>query len=118
VPFHLQRIDPISIRGRDHPTLTVYADAKDETYKLAMGITIFIDPSMFKVPYLLERHRGASSVAAFLLLFSLTLLLFGALSLPIFKPVYIFALETSSIVQGKTPATELRFGVWGLCAAK
>ncbi|RDB24904.1 hypothetical protein Hypma_007969 [Hypsizygus marmoreus] len=66
----------------------------------------------------LARHRVVSTVSFLLLLGAFVLLLLVALSLPIIKPVYL--LSVKSTVTGEVPtsiATELRFGVWGLCAS-
>jgi len=65
----------------------------------------------------LARHKLVSTVSAILLVGAFVLLLLVAISLPILKPVYL--LSVKSTVTGEVPtsiATELRFGVWGLCA--
>ncbi|KAF8070397.1 hypothetical protein FPV67DRAFT_1487224 [Lyophyllum atratum] len=66
----------------------------------------------------LARHRFVSAVSCILLIGAFVLLLLVAISLPILKPVYL--LSVKSTVTGEVPssvATELRFGVWGLCAS-
>ncbi|KAG6920033.1 hypothetical protein DXG01_010101 [Tephrocybe rancida] len=66
----------------------------------------------------LARHRFVSSVAFILLFGAFILLLLVAVSLPILKPVYL--LSVKSTLTGQVPtniATELRFGVWGVCAS-
>jgi hypothetical protein len=63
-------------------------------------------------------YRAISSVAVFFLLAAFILLLLVAISLPIIKPIYILALQTTVQVQATTVTTQLRFGVWGVCAAK
>ncbi|KAF8633405.1 hypothetical protein AX17_004576 [Amanita inopinata Kibby_2008] len=65
----------------------------------------------------LARHRALASFAIFLLLAAFVLLLLVAISLPIIKPIYILALQATTHVQGTVVATQLRFGVWGVCAA-
>ncbi|KAK2463094.1 hypothetical protein APHAL10511_004749 [Amanita phalloides] len=62
-------------------------------------------------------YRAASSIAVFLLLAAFVLLLLVGISLPIVKSIYILALQTTVQVQAATVKTELRFGVWGICAA-
>lgn len=66
----------------------------------------------------MARYRAISSVAVFFLLAAFILLLLVAISLPIIKPIYILALQTTVQVQATTVTTQLRFGVWGVCAAK
>ncbi|KAF5386221.1 hypothetical protein D9615_002313 [Tricholomella constricta] len=66
----------------------------------------------------LARHRFVSTVSFILLFGAFLLLLLVAVSLPILKPVYL--LSVKSTLTGQVPtsiATELRFGVWGLCAS-
>ncbi|KAG6857741.1 hypothetical protein H0H87_004157 [Tephrocybe sp. NHM501043] len=66
----------------------------------------------------LKHHRFVSAAAFVLLVAAFVLLLFVALSLPIIKPVYLLAVR--STLTGQVPtniATELRFGVWGVCAS-
>jgi len=65
----------------------------------------------------MARYRAISSVAVFFLLAAFILLLLVAISLPIIKPIYILALQTTVQVQATTVTTQLRFGVWGVCAA-
>ncbi|PFH52172.1 hypothetical protein AMATHDRAFT_74453 [Amanita thiersii Skay4041] len=65
----------------------------------------------------LGRHRAIASISVSLLLAAFVLLLLVAISLPIIKPIYILALQSTIQVQHTTVATELRFGVWGVCAA-
>ena len=73
---------------------------------------------MARTHYPLARYRTVSSIVIFLLLAAFVPLLLVAISLPILKPIYILALQTTAQVQTTTVATELRFGVWGVCAAK
>ncbi|KAF8627663.1 hypothetical protein AX15_004354 [Amanita polypyramis BW_CC] len=72
---------------------------------------------MAKTHYPLARYRVVSSAAVFLLLAAFVPLLLVAISLPIVKFIYILALQTTTQVQTTTVATELRLGVWGICAA-
>ncbi|KAF8663646.1 hypothetical protein AX16_000888 [Volvariella volvacea WC 439] len=66
----------------------------------------------------LARHRVVSVLAFLLLLFAFILLLLVAVSLPLVKPVYLLSLESTATGQPLTSiATELRFGVWGVCAS-
>ncbi|THV06220.1 hypothetical protein K435DRAFT_816053 [Dendrothele bispora CBS 962.96] len=64
-----------------------------------------------------KAHRITSIVCLFLLTAAFILLLLVGISLPIVKPVYI--MRVFSVVTGQPAtslATELRFGVWGVCA--
>ncbi|KAG6864781.1 hypothetical protein C0991_007155 [Blastosporella zonata] len=66
----------------------------------------------------LAHHSFVSSVAFFLLFVAFIILLFVSISLPIVKSVYLLSVQ--STLTGQVPtniATELRFGVWGLCAS-
>jgi len=65
----------------------------------------------------LRAYRFLSIVCLFLLFAAFLLLLLVGISLPIVKPVYI--MRVFSVVTGQprtSLATELRFGVWGVCA--
>jgi len=64
-----------------------------------------------------RRYRAISFVAVFFLFAAFLLLLLVAISLPIIKPIYILALQTTVQVQATTVTTQLRFGVWGVCGA-
>lgn len=65
----------------------------------------------------LARHRFISVVSCVLLLASTILLLLVSVSSPILKPVYLASIESILAKEDLTSATtELRFGVWGLCA--
>lgn len=67
----------------------------------------------------LARHPLVSLVAFVLLLAAFLLVLPVALSLPIIKPVYLLSVKSTLTDQVPTNvATELRFGVWGLCATR
>jgi hypothetical protein len=64
-----------------------------------------------------HRHCVVSGFSFILLVAAFILLLLVAVSLPILKPVYLLGVKSTSIGQPMTSnATELRFGVWGVCA--
>ncbi|KAF9460737.1 actin cortical patch SUR7/pH-response regulator pali [Collybia nuda] len=66
----------------------------------------------------LARHRVVSGISFILLVAAFVLLLLVAVSLPILKPVYLLSVKSTSTGQPVTSiATELRFGVWGVCAS-
>jgi hypothetical protein len=67
----------------------------------------------------LQRHRALSIATAITHLIAFILLLLVGLSLPIIKPVYLVSLNanTRSLIPTDI-ATELRFGVWGVCATR
>ncbi|GLB37356.1 putative SUR7/PalI family protein [Lyophyllum shimeji] len=66
----------------------------------------------------LARHRLVSAVSAIFLVGAFVLLLLVAVSLPILKPVYLLSVKSTVTGQPATSiATELRFGVWGVCAS-
>ncbi|KAG5636932.1 hypothetical protein H0H81_006328 [Sphagnurus paluster] len=62
-------------------------------------------------------YRRISTVSFILLVASFVLLLLVGLSLPIIKSVYLVAVHAISVDIPTTIATELRFGVWGVCAS-
>lgn len=65
----------------------------------------------------LQGYRIISVVACLLLLASFILLLLVGLSLPIIKPIYLVVLQSAANAGPATRvATQLRFGVWGVCA--
>lgn len=66
------------------------------------------------------KHWRLTTLIAFLLLASFILLLFVAISLPVFKPIYLLSVHTSAAADqpATSIATELRFGVWGFCATR
>ncbi|KAF9450093.1 hypothetical protein P691DRAFT_798552 [Macrolepiota fuliginosa MF-IS2] len=66
----------------------------------------------------LQTYRTISIIAFTLLLIACILLLLVGLSLPIIKPIYLLILESTAKGQPVTSiATQLRFGVWGVCAS-
>ncbi|KAL4263872.1 pH-response regulator palI/RIM9 [Pleurotus pulmonarius] len=66
----------------------------------------------------LARHKFVSSISFFLLLAAFILLLLVAISLPIVKAVYLISVKADvSGLPLTSAATELRFGVWGVCAS-
>ncbi|KAG5635566.1 hypothetical protein H0H81_010770 [Sphagnurus paluster] len=62
-------------------------------------------------------HRVVSTGAFILLVGAFILFLLVAISLPILKPVYLVAVNAISEDVPTSIATELRFGVWGVCAS-
>jgi hypothetical protein len=74
------------------------------------------DPTMVKP---LQAYRIISIIAFTLLLTTCILLLLVGLSLTIIKPIYLINVKsTSNVSPPTTIATQLRFGVWGVCAYK
>ncbi|KAJ8454552.1 hypothetical protein ONZ45_g19261 [Pleurotus djamor] len=66
----------------------------------------------------LARHKFVSGVSFILLLTAFILMLLVALSLPIIKAVYLIVVKANvSGLPLTSAATELRFGVWGVCAS-
>ena len=65
-------------------------------------------------------HRTTSIIALVLLLTSFILLLLVGISLTIIKGIYIIRVYSTAENTGPQTsiATELRFGVWGLCASR
>ncbi|KIY46059.1 hypothetical protein FISHEDRAFT_75905 [Fistulina hepatica ATCC 64428] len=63
----------------------------------------------------LAEYRLISVLALFCSLATFVLLLLVALSLPIIKPVYLVKVTSSYTNSSSEAATELRFGVWGVC---
>lgn len=66
----------------------------------------------------LTRYRVISGLSCFVLVCSFILFLLVGLSLPVIKPVYLLVFR-SKVAQGipTSIATDLKFGVWGLCAS-
>lgn len=67
----------------------------------------------------LSRYPAVSLISCALHFVAFLLLLLVALSLPIIKTIYL--VQLTSEAHENTPlsiATELRFGVWGLCATR
>jgi hypothetical protein len=66
-----------------------------------------------------HRNRRHAAVTAFCLIAAFVLFLFVALSLLIIKTIFLLQLDghTASNVPATSVGTELRFGVWGFCAA-
>ncbi|KAJ3575272.1 hypothetical protein NP233_g1199 [Leucocoprinus birnbaumii] len=65
----------------------------------------------------LQEYRLISAITCFLLFLSFLLLLLVGLSLPIIKPIYLVVFKSVTNAGPITSvATQLRFGVWGLCA--
>ncbi|KAF5384525.1 hypothetical protein D9757_000459 [Collybiopsis confluens] len=64
----------------------------------------------------LQAHRTISILCIFLLFSAFVLLLLVGLSLPIIHPVYVVQVYATDTQQGSSLSTELRFGVWGVCA--
>ncbi|TFK44949.1 hypothetical protein BDQ12DRAFT_43105 [Crucibulum laeve] len=65
----------------------------------------------------LAGHRVVSGIAFIVLLAAFVLFLLVGLSLPIVKAVYLLSFQATTIRDPPTSiATELRFGVWGVCA--
>jgi hypothetical protein len=65
----------------------------------------------------LAAHRRVSIIAVTLSLAAFVLVLLVGISLPIVKAVYLLSLRsTGKNVPTSGVATELRFGVWGVCA--
>lgn len=67
----------------------------------------------------LSGHKVVSSISFTFLFIAFILLLLVSLSLPIIHSIYILSLTSTSIGQPQTSlATEINFGVWGLCASR
>ncbi|KAJ7593748.1 hypothetical protein C8J56DRAFT_1160531 [Mycena floridula] len=68
--------------------------------------------------YPLVAHRKLSTATFILLLTAFALQLLVGLSLTIIKAIYLLRVYSTTTDQPKTSiATELRFGVWGVCAS-
>ncbi|KAH9944793.1 hypothetical protein B0H21DRAFT_779412 [Amylocystis lapponica] len=67
-------------------------------------------------PRPLARHLGISVATCTLLFISFLLFLLVGLSLPITKSIYILSVQLNTTQPVSPTATELRFGVWGVCA--
>ncbi|KAJ2918544.1 hypothetical protein MD484_g1825, partial [Candolleomyces efflorescens] len=66
----------------------------------------------------LLRYRIISGLSCFVLVCTFVLFLLVGLSLPIIKPVYLLVVRSTAPQSVPTSiATELRFGVWGMCAS-
>ncbi|KAF8190781.1 hypothetical protein BJ912DRAFT_902822 [Pholiota molesta] len=65
-----------------------------------------------------KRYKVVTLLSAGLLFSAFLLLLLVALSLPITKTIYLLSVKSTTAVAQEqlTLATELRFGVWGVCA--
>ncbi|KAL6305245.1 hypothetical protein BKA93DRAFT_731639 [Sparassis latifolia] len=72
-----------------------------------------------QAPRPLARHLGISIATCVLFFISFLLFFLVALSLPIIKTIYLFSLklDTAPGVPASSVATDLMFGVWGLCAS-
>jgi hypothetical protein len=66
----------------------------------------------------LRRHRVLSISSFVLHLTAFVLLLLVGLSLTIIKAIYLLALKANGNRIATSLATELRFGVWGVCASR
>jgi len=65
------------------------------------------------------RYPLVSFITCLLTFSAFILLLLVGLSLPIIKPIYLFTFHAKpSFGQPLSIATELRFGVWGVCATR
>ncbi|KIK61270.1 hypothetical protein GYMLUDRAFT_59180 [Collybiopsis luxurians FD-317 M1] len=64
----------------------------------------------------LKAYRKLSILCVFLLFAAFILLLLVGLSLPIVHPVYVLRVFATDAQDGSSLSTELRFGVWGVCA--
>jgi len=63
-------------------------------------------------------YRVISCISGLLLVVSFVLFILVALSLPILKSIYLLKAKSTSTGQPATSiATELRFGVWGVCTS-
>lgn len=69
-----------------------------------------------KRPHPLARHLGISLATCVLLFISFLLFLLVGLSLPITKSIYLFSIKFDTTQPPTPTATDLRFGVWGVCA--
>lgn len=67
----------------------------------------------------LAAYRLISTISFLCLLGAFILMLLVALSLPIIKAIYLLEVQAVTTDQPATSiATELRFGVWGVCATR
>ncbi|KAL0955836.1 hypothetical protein HGRIS_002038 [Hohenbuehelia grisea] len=65
----------------------------------------------------LARHRVVSGLAFTLILAAFLLMLLVSVSLPVVKSIYLLSVKADvRALPFTSVATELRFGVWGLCA--
>ncbi|PPQ81041.1 hypothetical protein CVT24_007503, partial [Panaeolus cyanescens] len=67
----------------------------------------------------MKRYPVVSFITSFLLACAFILFLLVSLSLPIIKPIYLLVFKATTIAP-QAPlsiATELRFGIWGVCAS-
>ncbi|KAF9047466.1 hypothetical protein BJ165DRAFT_1466383 [Panaeolus papilionaceus] len=67
----------------------------------------------------LKRYPVISFITSFLLACAFIVFLLVSLSLPIIKPIYLLVFKASTVAP-QAPlsiATELRFGLWGVCAS-
>ena len=64
----------------------------------------------------LAAHRFTSIASVVALLGAFILVLLVALSLPIIKSIYLLTLKAKTTGPSTSIVTELRFGVWGVCA--
>ncbi|KIM40351.1 hypothetical protein M413DRAFT_177783 [Hebeloma cylindrosporum] len=66
----------------------------------------------------LARHRFVSFLTCAFLAIAFLLFLLVSISLTIIKPIYLLAFRsTAPVNQPLSIATELRFGIWGVCAS-
>jgi hypothetical protein len=66
----------------------------------------------------LARYRFISFLTSALLGIAFLLFLLVSISLTILKPIYLLSLKsTAPVKQASSTATELRFGIWGVCAS-
>jgi len=74
--------------------------------------------SMFRhFHYPFAHHRVLSTLSFLLLFIAFILILLVGISLPVVKTVYLLSVKSTTDNQPATSvATELRFGVWGVCA--
>jgi hypothetical protein len=67
----------------------------------------------------LVRYRVISLLACALLAIAFLLFFLVSISLTIIKPIYLLSFKsTAPVKQALSTATELRFGVWGVCASR
>lgn len=64
----------------------------------------------------LAAHRRVSITSVVVSFCAFVLVLLVGLSLTIIKPIYLLSLKSTGGVRSSSLATELRFGVWGVCA--
>jgi hypothetical protein len=80
-----------------------------------------LEPKVTVDSYRLQkRYKVVTLLSAGLLFSAFLLLLLVALSLPITKTIYLLSVKSTTAVAQEqlTLATELRFGVWGVCATR